>query len=454
MIIKDSYSALNNYNYANKSSFISSLDWLSTPCRRVLGGRNVCVISQTYENKMPTAMKVVVVFFSVLIFPVAIVSIASLIIKFATFPFIWEKKIVQIQSQGIWDVINQFNQACLNKNYDQAILSLKQNPELGKRKEVTDNLFKIINLKINQSAPWSEIQTLLPYLNTSEAIQLINYAVKEKLSNQLKNNCYDLTGADIKLFIGNSLNFYNIKNIEESIKTLVSGALQVTANEDIIHSAIKMDLADQLIRTLTEMKISNGKNEFESLQAKLLETSLRGSVFQNNKLLMTYYSIFHSADIMQKTSTSIQNIRTANQKGTESLKKLEALLKENSNQQSKLESCGLEITKFQKYVNSLESSSGEAEKEFIQLLQNHLTSTLKLIEFKNQANPAVEEVKTFDKKLESLKEQTNNLKSLLNSKILSFKTFDEQFLLTLELKVKEELSVLSTKMITLVGDKF
>lgn len=139
--IEDNYSVLNNYNYKDKSSLYSSLDWLSTPCRRVLGGRNVSVLSQTYENKMSGANKVATVFFSVLIFPVAIVSIASLLIKMATVPWFWEKKKVKVQSQQTWNIINQFKKAFQNSDYDQAIQIFNQRSEVGKRSDIYDDLF-------------------------------------------------------------------------------------------------------------------------------------------------------------------------------------------------------------------------------------------------------------------------------------------------------------------------
>src|ERR1700722_4679983 len=107
-LISDNYSVFNNYNYENKHFIISCLDCFSTPLRRVFGGRNICVLSQTYMNEMSTGRKVATVFFSVLIFPVAIISIASLLIKVGTFPFVWEKKKVKVQTQETWNIINQF----------------------------------------------------------------------------------------------------------------------------------------------------------------------------------------------------------------------------------------------------------------------------------------------------------------------------------------------------------
>ena len=95
----ENYSVLNNYSYKDKSFFISFLDLLSTPCRRILGGRSVSILSQTYDSKMSGTLKITVLFFSVLIFPVGIVSVASFAIKLATLPWFWEGKIVKDQTR-------------------------------------------------------------------------------------------------------------------------------------------------------------------------------------------------------------------------------------------------------------------------------------------------------------------------------------------------------------------
>jgi hypothetical protein len=86
------YSYLNNYNYDGKSFLNSALDWLSTPSRVVLGGKNVCVYSQTYEEEVSTCRKIATLFLSIIILPVATVSICCLILKLSKFPWTWEKK--------------------------------------------------------------------------------------------------------------------------------------------------------------------------------------------------------------------------------------------------------------------------------------------------------------------------------------------------------------------------
>lgn len=80
-------SVLNNYHYEKKSHFIAFLDGLSMPCRKILGGRNACFnenAAEMVDGKTSKIAKVALFVFSVVIFPVGIVSGISLAAKMAT----------------------------------------------------------------------------------------------------------------------------------------------------------------------------------------------------------------------------------------------------------------------------------------------------------------------------------------------------------------------------------
>jgi hypothetical protein len=142
------YSPLNNYTYREKPFLCSFLDWLSTPCRRILGGRNACILSLTHHNEMSTAGKVATIFFSVLIFPITGVTIgsfivgvpiASLMIKLATFPWIWEKKKVEVQDKQTEElIIILLENAYKQQNSETFTQILDNQPELAKRDDVSE----------------------------------------------------------------------------------------------------------------------------------------------------------------------------------------------------------------------------------------------------------------------------------------------------------------------------
>lgn len=87
----ENYSVLNSYEYKNKSLTMSTLDWFSTPCRRILGGQNVYLENNTYDIKMMVSARIMTLFISLVILPVAVVSLA---IKVLSFPCLWNKETV------------------------------------------------------------------------------------------------------------------------------------------------------------------------------------------------------------------------------------------------------------------------------------------------------------------------------------------------------------------------
>lgn len=444
----ENYSVLNNYNYEGKSFLSSSLDWLSTPYRRILGGRNICVLSQTYENKMSTAGKIATVFFSVLIFPVAIVSIASLIIKMTTFPWVWEEKKVKVQSQQTWDAINQFNRAFKANNYDKAIQTFSQRPEVGKRNDVYNDFFRAINQKINDQSSWEEVQIALPFLNSNDAIKLINHAVKMKLSYEFKDACNLTSATHIINFIQNSLSNRNIQNLEACYKKLFSDALQIDVDENILFNAIKMDIADQLIKCFVQIKTSHAENELERASAKLEGVVLRYSLFKKEQDYTSHYLIFSSIDSMQKVSAIVQEIRHIHQIGWQSLNKLNALsAKCNTNEQEQWEAIYSVFKEFKINLNQLTLSGNEEEKTYVLSLQRIFDDMIEFIESIRGLSSA-EEIQSCVNNLEmSLAEQTKNFPNLFaNTKISRFETHLNQLLSTLRLKKNVDLFAFTEKL--------
>lgn len=154
------FSIFNSYDYKNKSFALAALDKLSTPCRLAFGGKKVYVLSQT-SKETSTSARVAAVFFSVLIFPIAVISISSLVIKAATLPWIWQKKNVKNQSKQAEEMIKQFN---ATGTYDKAIEILMKSPEIGKNPDVYENFSNIVKTKINENCSFEDICEALPFL--------------------------------------------------------------------------------------------------------------------------------------------------------------------------------------------------------------------------------------------------------------------------------------------------
>lgn len=444
--IENNYSALNNYNYGGKSFLLSSLDWLSTPCRRILGGRNVCVLSQTYENEMSTAGKVATLFFSIVIFPLGIVSITSLAIKVATLPWIWEAKKVKVQSQETWNVINQFNRAIEKNEYDQAI-QICQRSEIGKRNDIYTNLFKSINQKIINNSSWEEIQKVLPLLRLNDAIGLINLSIKMRLSNEFANDCNLTTPKQINDFIRSSLKNCSIQDLENCYNKLFSDALSVDVNENIILCAIKMDIADFMIKSFIQLKISYAKNDLERSLAKLKENVLRYSLFKaEQKSSYNYSLIFNSTEYMPQVSSAIQDLRNINLFVRQTLNKLNAL-STDTNEQEKWKGVRSEFIKFKDNFDQFNISLDQDEKNYIQSLQLVFNDMIEFIDSILKAS-SIEEIESITKKIElSSQEHIKNISHLMaNTKTSIFQTGIDSVLSTLRLKKKGELMAPTEKM--------
>ena len=450
--IADDYSAFNNYNYDKKPLFLSTLDWLSTPCRTVFGGRSVDILSQMYENKKSTLEKVKTLFYSILIFPIAFVSIASLVIKLATFPFIWEKKIVKAQSQQAWKVINEFNEAFKDKEFGKAIQSLIQRPEILDRTSIYDKLFHSLNQLINDSKPWEEIQTSFHFLKNDDALKLINHAVKVKLSDEFKNERYRLQAKDIEHFVQNALAHKSISNIQACFEILFSDALQVNVEEDYIQSAIKMDIADHLMKSLTRMRVSEAKTELERVSALAEETLLRYSIFQREQSFNNHFLILSDSENMPKISIAVQNLRLINKLGNDYLSKLEDISgKGITNQQIYWNDIRSEFFNFQ---GSLEKIAGftQEEKKYLETLNNIFANIIKFIDAIGKTTSEVEIESLVKEIMNNLNEQVENLHHLSQDtkKTTVFQTNAENLLSTLCFKLKADVFIFTEKMKALI----
>lgn len=404
----DNYSFLNNYTYKNKSKVMSTLDFLSTPCRKALGGRNVNILSQTYHNPTSTAGKVATVFFSVLIFPVAVISTASLLIKFASFPGFWEKKKIKEQTKDTWKVINAFNQAFDKKDYNSAIQNFKQRSEIIGRKDVGNKFFKIVNSKINNIDPWNEIQDLLPYMSTRDSIELINHMVKTRLAHEVKNDRFEMQGDQVNRFIVNSLRVKSKKNIEECCKKLFSGALQINVDDDLITNAIKMDILRPLIDRLASLQASEHTSEFRDVAFDIKKGCLMHSPFIKGQRYSDYYLMLSDDKNMEKVSSAVQGLRDA----SHVQKCLDAFNALAGNPDLQSQSFRDEVVKFQSFLKNMSFKSQEIEKNYYGILLEYLKHMTDFID-------AISESSSHDE----INKLAKNVQDNLQNQIKEFKKY-------------------------------
>lgn len=298
--IGDNYSILNNYAYSHKNSFMGTLDWLSTPIRSILGGRNVSIVSQTCDQPTTTAGRVALVFFAILVAPVGIIATACLIIKAAAFAHIWEQRIVKEQSKAVWDVLNQFNSAMQKEKLDEALSILQRNPVLAKRSDISNALFRVINVKINQGAPWQAVQGVMQLLNSAEIIELINHAVKTRIANELKTKSYNMSSTHIAEFIQVALQGKGVDVLQECYQKVLLDALKVIDQKDSVEVSFKMCLAYDLLQLL---ETSRGARAYIEAFAGFYNLKMKVSQQYD-------YFIEHPA-FMRQIAQALNNMRTA-----------------------------------------------------------------------------------------------------------------------------------------------
>lgn len=305
-------------------------------------------------------------------------------------------------------MIDQFNKACQNKESDQAVQSFTQKPEIGRRKEVYDNFFRAINWKINAHASWEDIQLGLSFLNTNDAITLINHAIKVKLEHEFKNNCLLISADSIMNFVQKSLKYNNWANIEVCYEKILNDALQINVADDFIFNAFKMDLADHLIRSMTQMRTSKAHNELERLTVKSKEILLRYGIFDKEQNYYDFQFMFEDANRMQKIRVAVQNLRRANQIGSQSLKTFKTFPKDCCATQKQWDDIRAAYVKFQEGLLG--------EKEYIKALRTMLSTMTNFIDHIWKATSTVEiESLTADLAI-SVSKQAEILKNLLNPK--------------------------------------
>lgn len=444
-VIANNYSPLNSYNYHNKPAWSSALDWLSTPCRRALGGRNIYLAAQTYEDKMSTAGRITTLFFSILIFPIALVSATSFALKLATLPWVWEKKTVKEQSRQTWKTIEQFNAAFDQRNYDQALDKLRKRPGLEARIDINKKLFKIINVKINEGEPWHAIKKLLPLLSSQDAIALINHAVKTRLSSESASNKLTLDGSMLIGLVEGSLAATGFKSVEACYMRLLTDALRIDVNNDLILNTIKMDLADSIIKKITHLRIANAKDEIGRILAGTQETTTRYKIFDTEQKYYHLYLMFNNKESMQQIHNELQAIRAMRHLESETTTALKGHISKGSGVQTKWNLLSEEMKSYHDKAVALNQSARPCDQQYLQKMLQIDNDSVSCISKCLQAT-TVEEIESYVGVAQSsIADLPKDLEEMLKEESPSlFKSDLENLLITLRLKRTEAMVVMGS----------
>lgn len=342
----DNYSVLNNYDYTGKSPVISLLDNLSAPCRKVLGGRKVYVQKLTWYHPMSTAGKVCTVFALFIVgyiyLPLAIIPVASLLLKMATLPWFWEKKKVIAQVQGAriqkqaaqeatQQKVDEFNKAFRSNDWRTAIQVYMQHPNIAQCAGIYSDYFKAINCHINNNAPWNELEGPLSRLTSADAYKLINLAIYERLNREFSKIDQPITTPDeIITFIQRSLPHQDIDTLENCYIYILSNTLQVDMDHKPLLNLNRMDIADRMITHLIQVKLAQTQNELDRTLIQLnAPNQLRPLIFKKGQSHQCFSTLFNSPNHMQRVSVIIQNIRSIN-KLNHSIKQYNVVLQANN----------------------------------------------------------------------------------------------------------------------------
>jgi hypothetical protein len=274
---------------------------------------------------MSTACKVATLVFSIIFFPIGIISVICFGIKLATCPCIWERRKVKTIPGETWRAIDEFKDNCQKGNVDTAVQALRLHPQLRYRSDTNGVLFTAINTRINNNASWVTVQEPLSKLKVVDAIKLISHAVKIKIQQNIDNLRILISAADILEFVRNSLEFLDLENLENCFKSLFSNVLKIGRDENPLYAAIKMDLADNLLQNLLNFKTRYARTELERKILKLNQDKLMNSIFEQP--YGPLHMLLRKAKDKQRLHADVHELRQAHRLLAHTLDQLKDLSK-------------------------------------------------------------------------------------------------------------------------------
>lgn len=176
------------------------------------------------------------------------------------------------QSKQTFDIIDDFHTAAIGQDMKKMVEILTESPAILQRNDEYEVTYNLIRDEINRSASWQEIEMLLPFMRPNDAIELVNQAVKLRLKVEYESSRLLMGPEDVKLFVSKTISG---SYITTCYKKLLSDALRLDSSEEMPLQLIKMDIADQLIRAISQRAMKRTNDRLESLQAQLNEAAMR-----------------------------------------------------------------------------------------------------------------------------------------------------------------------------------
>lgn len=334
--IAQNYSVLNNYHYDDKSLWLSTLDFFSSPCRNVLGGRDVWLVEMSFNLPSSIESRITILFLSALVYyiysPLVYISVGSLLLKCVFLPWIWQKNQIQNLSKEYWDRNAEVRAKVQELNREgktiEALQVIRQSPSTLHSKSIEEQnnqlnrkLIRSIRERVSsQVNPWESIQSDIQYLwYDLDAINMVNCAVKNLLAKEPKDFLHIATRNNFRALLCQSLRGRNnLQYFEQCCEKLFTDALKIDSTENPFTIFCKMDLADYLLIWLEEVKKKSytSNDGFDALDKTLHNLkidneieSLRDSMWKK-PAIREFYRLFQNPEKMKEFTQMLQKIRT------------------------------------------------------------------------------------------------------------------------------------------------
>lgn len=297
------YSVMNNYGYEGKSELLKTLDFLSFPARSALGGRNVRLVSLMAEEGSSLIGNVVMVVVSLFCFPIAAVTLTSLLIKSVVVIASGEKEKVCNQISGAKKAFQQFTELYEKGQQNEAINLYRKQPEIWGAQELQKKYYALLDARIRNDCSWEGLPQLLAVLPRGHVASLMSLALEKRLE---RKDAISTCVGEVKTFITKSLperakrvNYY---------PSFLKGFLKIDVRDPLMKNITKLVIADYLIKDLVGFR-KLGASEFERRKADVEEQVLRHSLFTKGQDSIRLYQIFTSKEKIRKLSLYVSRIR-------------------------------------------------------------------------------------------------------------------------------------------------
>lgn len=234
------YSFTNSYTYENKSSLASFLDCLSSPFRQVLGGKHICILSDTVSSTVGKVKRLALAISLIIAFPIGLIASIAYGLKIAVAHLFSEKEEVEKQFEETKDIIDNFYLFFGSGKDEEAVEAIANRKEIENRIDIQESLLTIRARKIN------------------EAIQQKFNGAQESSedgSSAIHSSLCLIMPAEIDRLIQHQQIIFE----DRCIKDLFQGPLAPNRNDSIVLTAWKMSIANKLIDIFIKRRLEDAE---------------------------------------------------------------------------------------------------------------------------------------------------------------------------------------------------